>query len=189
MKLDALDIMAVWRALGGEALRGKRGKAFWRDGDGYSIALDPAKGMWFDHRDARGGGALALVETALGCNRRTALGWLETNCGLDPKRPLSADEYRTYRYERDDAEHFGIAARALAEEVLNQLDACDPGRAEHARLLGIVRIGGAVLMREYRTWLDTRPELTGAMVRAGASSRARVQRRLAFYLLELSSAA
>ena len=91
VKLDLLDILEVWSALGGGPLRGKRGQAFWRDGDGYSIALEPAKGSWYDHRDARGGGVLALVETALGCDRQAALGWLEANCGLDDLKLTPAE--------------------------------------------------------------------------------------------------
>ena len=66
-------------------MRGKRGKAFWRNGDAYSIALEPTKGTWYDHRDGRGGGALALVEIALGCNRRSALQWLEGKGFIEPR--------------------------------------------------------------------------------------------------------
>ena len=53
----------------------------------------------------------------------------------------------------------------------------------------VIRTGGAVLISEYRLWLNSTPELTGAMVRAGTTSDARMQRRLAFYLLELANAA
>jgi hypothetical protein len=188
--LASIPLLDLWRELGGGALRGKRGKAFWRGGDGYSIALDPAKCTWYDHRDARGGGVLALVETALGCNRRAALQWLETNCGLEARRPLSVADRRNYRQERDDADHFGIAAQALAEEALDQLDACDPGRADYTRLLGIIRTGGAALAVEYRAWWDAHPEFTRAMAGAGRDSAARAQRRLARYLVaEVSSAA
>lgn len=186
--LASVRIAEVWHALGGGPLRGKRGKAFWRGGDGHNVALDPAKGTWHDFRDGHGGGVLTLVETALGCNRKSALRWLEENCGLDPARPSSPGE-SAYRFERDDAEHFGIAAQALAEEVLDKLDDCDPCRIYNTRLLGIIRAGGVALIEEYRAWRATHPELTGAMVRAGISSRARVQRRLALYLLELANAA
>jgi hypothetical protein len=170
-------------------LRGKRGRAFWRNGDGWNVSLDLERGTWYDHRDARGGGSLALVETALGCDRRSALQWLAANCGLEPARPVSPTGHRTYRHELDDAEHFGIAAQALAEELLERLDACDPARFGPTRLLGVIRLGGAALVSEYRIWLDRNPELTRGMVHAGVSSAARVQRRLAFYLLELANAA
>ena len=171
MTLASICITDVWRALGGGPLRGKRGQAFWRDGDGYSVSLESAKNNWYDHRDGRGGGVLALVEIALGCDRRSALQWLEANCGLDPLQSLTVADRRDYRQEHDDADHFGVAAKVLAEDVLEQLDACDPARAFYARMLGIIRRGGATLTDEYRAWLDTHPELTRAMVLAGASSR------------------
>ena len=189
MRLAELEILDIWSALGGGALRGNRGKAFWRDGDGYSIALEPAKVTWFDFRDARGGGVLALVETALGCDRRSALQWLETNCGLDSSQPRAIAERRNYRRELDDAEHFSIAAQALAEQELDGLDANDPGRADYTQLLGIIRTGGQALIEEYRAWRTIHPELTEAMERAGMYSQARVQRRLALYLLEFANAA
>jgi hypothetical protein len=181
---QALDITTIWPELGGGRLRRTRGKAFWRGGDGHSIALDPAKGVWYDHRDGRGGGVLELVMVALQCDQRSALQWLESNCGLESRRALSAEERRQHRRERANAEHFGIAAKALAEEVLEQLRSCDPSRVDFNPLLSAIRTGGAALIDEYRAWLDTRPKLTQAMVQAGASSQARVQRRLALYLME-----
>jgi hypothetical protein len=189
MNLAKLDILEVWNAAGGGPLRGKRGRAFWRNGDGWNISLDRERGTWYDHRDARGGGSLALVETALGCDRRTALQWLEANCGLEPARSQSPGEHRTYRHELDDAEYFGIAAKALAQELLEQLDACDPARINPTRMLGIIRAGGSTLINEYQTWLGRNPEFTRAMVLTGVSSEARVQRRLALYLVELANAA
>ena len=61
MKLAFIHLLGAWTKLGGGPLRGKRGKAFWRGGDGYSIALDLEKDTWFDHRDGHGGGVRALV--------------------------------------------------------------------------------------------------------------------------------
>ena len=189
MKLAELDFLDIWRSLGGETLRGKRAKAFWRDGDGYNIALDPVKGAWYDHRDGHGGGVLTLVETALGCNRRAALQWLEANWGLSPRRSLSVAERRDHRQERDGAENFGIAARALAEEMLERLHPCDLRRVIYTQLMDITHRGGSALVDEYWRWLGTNPELTRAMVRTGVSSQTRSQRRLAFYLLDVANAA
>ncbi len=188
MRLDSIPIAEAWLALGGESLRGKRGKAFWRDGDGYNIALDTTKGTWFDHRDGRGGGVLGLVETALGCPRSAALQWLETNCGLDPFGQTSPDLLSNYQQERNDAMRFGMAVKALAEELLDQLDASDLARTDYTRLICIIRKGGADLAEEYRAWLASHPELTRALVRAGASSDARLQRRLAFFVREITHA-
>jgi hypothetical protein len=53
MRLASVPLSDAWAALGGGPLRGKRGKAFWRGGDRYSVALDPEKGAWFDHRDGK----------------------------------------------------------------------------------------------------------------------------------------
>ncbi len=66
MRIAALPILTTWHALGGGPLHGKRGKAFWRDGDGFSIAVNIARGTWFDHRDGRGGagGATLTFEKA-----------------------------------------------------------------------------------------------------------------------------
>lgn len=94
MKLQDINILEAWQALGGCSLRGRRGRAFWRSGEGYTVALDVAKGTWYDFRDAHGGGVLALVEAALACDRWTALAFLEANCGLDPRKPLTPQERR-----------------------------------------------------------------------------------------------
>jgi hypothetical protein len=94
VRLHELDILATWKALGGGPLNGRRGKAFWRDGNNLTVSLDTAKGTWYDFRDARGGGALSLAELVLGCSRREALAFLEANCGLDPRKPLTPEERR-----------------------------------------------------------------------------------------------
>lgn len=96
MTLDSIDIVEAWRALGGGELRGKRGRAFWRNGDGYSISLNRERGAWYDFRDGCGGGILDLVMTARGCTRKEAFLWLETHCGLDVLRPLTRAERRRY---------------------------------------------------------------------------------------------
>ena len=36
--IDACSIEQIWRALGGGELRRGRGRAFWRNGDGYGAA-------------------------------------------------------------------------------------------------------------------------------------------------------
>lgn len=110
MTLRELNIVTVYKALGGE-LRGRRGRAFWRDGDGFNVSLDSEKGNWFDFRDGRGGGNLDLVMLARNCDRNAALSWLEINCGLDPLRPLSPSERREFVARRRAA---SIAAKAIA---------------------------------------------------------------------------
>ncbi len=189
--LGELDIVSVWSMLGGGPLRGKRGQAFWRNGNGYNIALNPLKGTWYDYRDARGGGILALVETVLCSSRSSALQWLEQNCGL-ARRTLS-QESRTnhvnHIVECTNTEYWGITARALGEQLLDELEADDPDRINYTQLLAMIRTGGPMFIEEYHRWEQIRPELTQAMVRTGALSHARVQRRLALYLLELADGA
>lgn len=86
MTLDQLSILDVWIALGGGDLRHGRGRAFWRDGDGYCISLNAAKGAWYDFRDSCGGGMLALVQHALNCETDQAIDWLQKHCGLDERK-------------------------------------------------------------------------------------------------------
>lgn len=83
MTLSELRIADVWGQLGGAEPRGRRARAFWRDGDGFSVSLDAEKNVFFDFAAGSGGGVLALVEAALGCGRAEALRWLEIHCGLD----------------------------------------------------------------------------------------------------------
>jgi hypothetical protein len=192
MNLAEVDIVHAWSALGGAELRRRRGKAFWRSGDGYSVVLDAAKRTWFDHRGGTGGGVLALVETALSCSRPQALQWLEANCELDSRQSPSQEERAEHGRqvaESIDARFWGTAARALTEEALGDLNADDPGRADYTRLIGILRTGGPGLIKEYRVWLESSPRLTRAMVQAGLSSEARVQRRLAYYVSEMTNEA
>jgi hypothetical protein len=112
MRLENIPIRDVWRALGGGPLRGNHGQARWRGGDGYNVALDLKKNVFFDHRDGKGGGILELAEVALGCDRRSALQWLETNCGLDSRRSLSTNERRVFAERRR-------AASSFDEEITN----------------------------------------------------------------------
>ena len=93
MILDELSILDVWAELGGGELRHGRGRAFWRGGDGYSVSLNEEKGLWYDFRDNRGGGLLALVRRALNCETSHGIDWLKRHCGLD-ERKLSPEKRR-----------------------------------------------------------------------------------------------
>ncbi len=42
--------------LAGGPLRGKRGRAFWRHGNGYKVAIDQERGVWYHHVTGVGGG-------------------------------------------------------------------------------------------------------------------------------------
>ena len=103
--LDSVQIEEVWNALGGAALRHGRGRAFWRNGDGWNVALDASRAVWFDFARGEGGGILRLVETVLGCDRREALCWLANHEGVElDNRPLSIAERREWQRKRGAAE-------------------------------------------------------------------------------------
>jgi hypothetical protein len=72
----------VWTALGGGEMSRNRGRAFWRNGDGFSVAIDSEKNVWYDFRDSRGGGLLDLVQVVRGCSRASALRWLSVHSDL-----------------------------------------------------------------------------------------------------------
>lgn len=163
-----------------------------------SFSVDPATGLWRCWSDCGRGGDIISLEIAL-----TGVAWLDAVTALENivgrrllDRPASHAERRALaarsdreRSEGRDVEVWGTVAKMLAGEILEQVDAFSPSRADHARLVDIIRKGGAALIDEYRIWQETQPELTRAMVKAGVSSRARVQRLLAFYLREASNAA
>jgi hypothetical protein len=102
--LDLIRITDVWTALGGGPLRYGRGRAFWRNGDGFNISVHDGKG-WYDHRDNTGGGILGLIQIALGCNRRAAIDWLRDSMGLKVDGAPQVDR-RRYRAARSEAERF-----------------------------------------------------------------------------------
>ena len=179
MRLPDLDILDVWTAVGGGPLRGKRGKASWRDGDGYSIALEAAKGTWFDHRDGHGGGVLALVKTALGCDQQETLAFLETHCGLDPRKPLTPRERRARAVAPTLAQRladFGQGLEILSERPLPILGpfleehAIDPAEALAAFHQGAHSVKQATPKEIAEIW-RAMPEERDAVERMGRADR------------------
>ncbi len=181
-----LSIGEVWAALGGGPLRHGRGRAFWRDGDGYNISLKDAKGTWYDFTAGTGGGVLDLIQLVRDCSRQDALRWLSDFAGIPLlDRPLSREEKFAYadaragdERDRREARWFGRAVEALLEHVLDELDAEDWERAGLTGLLGAVR-HDASRLREYRAWRGRQPQLTAGMVAAGAASEAKARRDIA----------
>lgn len=114
-RIENLDILQVWTAAGGPPLRGNRGRAFWRDGDGYNVSFNTGKGTWFDHASGTGGGILALVETAIGTDRRGALEWLACSFGIATGGSYSPAERAEFARRR-------AAARAKAERLIERRD-------------------------------------------------------------------
>jgi hypothetical protein len=173
----------VWSALGGE-LRHSRGRAWWRDGDGWSVALDDRRGCWYDHRDGIGGGVLDLLTHVRGGTPQDALRWLADFIGvtLDDRPPdrMTASEYGEAQRIKLDALYFSDAARLMAEWALDELSPTDPERAVHTALIaGLCASPEA----EYRAWLKHQPESAAALVNAGRARAKRLQVALARYLV------
>ncbi len=103
--LPQIPIVDVWRRLGGAEPKRSggeyRGRAFWRDGDALSVAIDPEKNCYYDFRDSSGGGVLALVELILGCGQREALEWLRDEFGLEDSRAQATPEQRRIQVESE----------------------------------------------------------------------------------------
>ena len=98
-------ISTVWEGLGGGPLRFGRGRAFWRDGRNFNVALDDAKGVWYDFARSEGGGVIDLVQRAINYDRREALRWLADHVGVSlDDRPLSRDERQSFARRRQRAE-------------------------------------------------------------------------------------
>jgi len=121
--LDRASITDVWRALGGGELRLGRGRAWWRDGDSYSVSLNQDKNVFFDFVAGKGGGILDLVRTVNGCDRRDALRWLADDRGvsLDNDRPLTREEKRRYVQRRSHVESKARNLTKWRRDILRRL--------------------------------------------------------------------
>ena len=108
----AQPISGIWQALGGDAPRRGRARAFFRGGDNsQAISLNDARACWYDHRDHVGGGVLDLVQHVLGFDGAGALRWLSDFVGLPlVDRPLTLTERRDYARRR-------VQAIRLAHDV------------------------------------------------------------------------
>lgn len=207
--LQAVNIADVWQALGGAPLRHGhgRGQAFWRDGDGWNVSLNIAKGTWFDHRDNVGGGILDLVALILGVSKPDALRWVANLAGIQlEERSLSPEDRARWargrrQIERDlpAARWWRRAAIELAEATLVDLksrlfdpiaEAPDPNEIYAvSQFVAVLRkLDGQSLVEEFRTWRNRNPQLAAALVKAGGNSEDRLQCRVATWLVEQRSA-
>ena len=115
-----------------------------------------------------------------GCSQE-AVGAALRDRGLLPERERrvwTQQDYREHAIARDvasKAHYWGIAAAALAEEALEELEWFHAERAEMTRIVRICRAGGQQVVNEFRAWSHDQPALTAAMVRAGQASERRVQ--------------
>ncbi len=180
----AAKIYDVWSALGGCKLRGNRGQAFWRGGNGYSVSLDFERGLWHDFVTNDGGDAIRLIEVVQGCDFKRACAWLAEFAGMDLTESRRSDNRADNNWATDLkwATWWAQAAAMIAEETLDQLPAASLLRHGPTALLRTIKLGDAALVGEYREWHRHFPELTTAMAQAGKRSDARLQRRLALWI-------
>jgi len=193
--IDSVRISEVWRALGGGGLHRGRGQAFWRNGDGWNIALDDSKGTWFDHARSEGGGIVDLIILVRGGSRQDALRWLADLAGIelddsptDPKqRAQWIREQRAFKRDLADARYWVRAATLLIESDLavEKSKLFDPTAGQpdfglidsYEAILGRVRgIGDLTLVEEYRAFRTADPRMAAAFVRwAKARERAEIR--------------
>ncbi len=193
--ISAVKISDVYRALGGGELHHERGRAFWRDGQGFNVSLNDKRGVWHDFATGDGGGVLDLVQRARGTTKADALRWLADFAGVPLKdRAWSPQERARFAqertvFERDlaEARDWRRAGMMLCEEALDLLKSAlfDPtaGRVDTGELMDVERLlarlrsaGDAGLVDEYREWRTARPKITAAMIWA-ARRRGEIERR------------
>jgi len=205
--LDRVPISQIYRALGGPKLRGTRGPAFWRGGDGFNVSVNDSRGVWHDFASGEGGGILALVIRVRGGGRADALRWLADLVGvpLDDK-PLAPEDREQWARDRRELErilptarYWRRAAVCIAEELLESLKGAlfnlalpqpDVGEiASVENLLGSLRrVDGGALVREYRSWLERFPGHTAALVRVAKRHEQASRRALMEYLKQADPA-
>ena len=189
MSIAQVPIADVWRRLGGAPIRNGRAVAFWRGGDAPNIAIDARRGVWHDFAREGGGGVLDLVCTVRDCEKREAAAWLVAE-GFIEDRQASPAERRKFaeqrnrdRFDMPKAEAWRIAAESLNEELLDTLSATAPERfGPTQELLRLRAVSEHELLELYRAYRAREPELTAALVHAGAKSWDRLSLRLARFM-------
>lgn len=177
-------ISDVFCALGGQKpRRDGRTRAFWRNGDGYSIALNDERNSWRDFRDSVGGGVIDLIQLVNGGSRLDALHWLADFAGekLDSLADRRAFAYRARI--REDARYFADAARVMAEVELESLGPNDIRRRNYTGLISALRDPEV----EYVAWMERDSGLAAALVHAGRERELRMQRMLAGWIGKIST--
>jgi hypothetical protein len=179
-------IVEIWSALGGGELRRGRGRAFWRGGHDYNVAVYRKNGKWWDFVTGVGGDVIALVETVRQCDFREALAWLSDHTGVPLSNRNHHDDAGTDTAWTTDlkwAIWWSVATKLLAEQALESLPDDHEERYGLTVLLSSVSGGDASLVAAYRKWRHLNPEWTTALARAGRRSGARLPRRVALWFM------
>ena len=91
-------------------LSNKRELRFGAHGSMSVVIAGDKKGTWHDHEAGRGGGTLDLIERELHCDRRGALGWLQTHFPdvfAPPSSPSTSSKIvAEYSYEDEEGREF-----------------------------------------------------------------------------------
>jgi hypothetical protein len=173
--LSLPPIVDVWYRLGGEPLRQSgaqfRGRAFWRDGDGWNVSVEAGKGVWKDFAANHGGGVLDLVVQVRGGSRAEAAQWL----GLTSES-VEMSERRRWAARRARAERIGQGADDWRSGLLELLE---EAKAEAFRSgdMGTLELAASALYRAQRASSATIIEMflsdpnATAFVRIGREGR------------------
>ena len=191
--LEAVSIEAIWRALGGGDLHRGRGRAFWRDGDGFNVALYPRSGTFHDFSTNQGGGKLKLIQTVQGGSKQDALKWLADLAGipLSPERAHSREERRRYAQTRRDAAQVAKLAvwflESRREELEKQKRQCngvdgpwDDAAIEFvsAELWRLDQLDAAGVIAEWMTARQSDPQHTRQLEQVGQAWQAQFDRAI-----------
>lgn len=168
---DLPPLKDVWTALGGEfPSRGKRAKAFWRDGNGFNVSLDLIKGVWFDWVENRGGGVVSLIQAVHSCSPKEAFRWLRQVFGFTGegyKKPEPVDR-RAIFWKK-------AKAKDLEQKKKKAFFGVMSGKPKHmawelysSQLFDVNSLTGMSLMQRFNQELLKRKEETMGMVSSQA---------------------
>ena len=103
----------------GYTIRAGRCQARWRGGDGWNVAIDDAKGIWYDHKAGEGGSVIDLCMKVEGVTPLVAMRRLGDKYNVPPFKVTRAPRKRT-RAEMLVADGF---ARTASYEYTDELGA------------------------------------------------------------------
>ncbi|HEY3439465.1 MAG TPA: hypothetical protein VGK29_01880 [Paludibaculum sp.] len=177
--MGALSIVDVWQALGGGEIRQGRGRAFWRDGGGFNVAIDSGRGIWHDFVTNEGGGMVRLVQAARRCTKGEAFRWLADLAGI-ALTPDSPARRARYAEARRDAEALAklacwwLAGQLSELEELKRLNNGDEGPLNEAALTAasselwrLEQIEAAAVVPEWTAARASDPDRTGELEQVG----------------------
>ncbi|WP_321470106.1 hypothetical protein [uncultured Paludibaculum sp.] len=193
--VSAASIKAVWCALGGAPLRHGRGRAFWRDGDGYNVSLNNEKGAWHDFATGEGGGILDLIQRVQGGTRKAAAEWLADTLGTQLSGQIPAAGRRRARFDASaialDIEHWRVGLQAELETAKRDALAAEDWvtlEAAASQLHGIQNGTAGEVVAEFSTMRTANPKRVKQLIQAGRDDWAHAGRVCGFIVALLADA-